>query len=219
MTTRPDSTTEEPDIGAGTDADAAGRPHTGRRRNEQVRRAILDAVMRLLARADGSPVTVDTIAKEAGVGKQTIYRWWPSKGAVFLDALTDHAVTVVPDADTGTLAHDLEIVIGASYTGAVAPQTAPVLTTLVREAAHDPHLAAMMRDFTAVRRAALHAVLERARARGELAEDADVELMVDQVYGVLWYRLLVGHAPLDETVANRLAATLTAGNAPKESTT
>ncbi|NUU22325.1 MAG: TetR/AcrR family transcriptional regulator [Streptomycetaceae bacterium] len=190
------------------------RPHTGRRRNEQVRQAILDAAMRLLARADGGPVSVDTIAREAGVGKQTIYRWWPSKGAVFLEALTEHAQTVVPEADTGNLHDDLASVITASFRGAASPTTAPVLATLVREAASDAHLARVMGDFTAARRQALRAVLERGRERGELADDADLDLMVDQVYGVLWYRLLVGHAALDAAAAERLAAGLARGNAP-----
>jgi AcrR family transcriptional regulator len=192
------------------------RPHTGRRRNEQVRQAILDAAMTLLARSDGTPVTVDTIAREAGVGKQTIYRWWPSKGAVFLEALTEHAHTVVPEADTGNLRDDLAALISASFTGARSPTTAPVLGSLVREAAHDAHLARMMGEFTAIRRAALREVLERGRARGELADDADLDLIVDQVYGVLWYRLLVGHAELGTAAAERLATTLTRGNAPTD---
>ncbi|WP_328540335.1 TetR/AcrR family transcriptional regulator [Streptomyces sp. NBC_00344] len=71
------------------------RPHTGRRRIEAARQAILDAALRLLAEADGASVTVSTTAREAGVGKQTLYRWWPSKGAVLLDAMWDRADQVV----------------------------------------------------------------------------------------------------------------------------
>jgi hypothetical protein len=64
-------------------------------------------------------------------------------------------------------------------------------------------------DFTAVRRAALRALLERGRGAGELAADADLDMLVDMAYGVLYYRLLVGHAPLDEQAARSLAAELT----------
>ncbi|MFC9501167.1 TetR/AcrR family transcriptional regulator [Streptomyces sp. NPDC056982] len=184
------------------------RPHTGRRRNEAARRAILDAALRLLADADGAPVTVETIAREAGVGKQTLYRWWPSKGAVLLDALTDRAEQDVPAPDTGSLRDDLRAVVAATFEEASAPPTAPALRTLAREAARDPHLADLMREFTGARRAALREVLERGRERGELSKGRDLDLMVDQVYGVFWYRFLLGHAPLDERTATDLTDSL-----------
>ncbi|MEU7054931.1 TetR-like C-terminal domain-containing protein [Streptomyces sp. NPDC046197] len=75
-------------------------------------------------------------------------------------------------------------------------------------AARDPHLAELMRTFTQARRTALRRVLERGRERGELSADHDLDLMVDQVYGVFWYRFLLGHAPLDATTADRLTEAL-----------
>ncbi|MER5951908.1 TetR/AcrR family transcriptional regulator [Streptomyces sp. NPDC001904] len=188
----------------------AGRAHTGRRRNEEARRAVLDAALRLLADADGAAVSVDAIAKEAGVGKQTLYRWWPSKGAVLLDALTDRAEAAAPVPDSGALREDLRAVVTATFAGAQRTPVAPALRTLVREAAQDPHLADLMREFTESRRAVLRDVLERGRDRGELSADRDLDLMVDQVYGVFWYRFLLGHAPLGETEAVRLADSLIA---------
>ncbi|MEU9076869.1 TetR/AcrR family transcriptional regulator [Kitasatospora sp. NPDC048538] len=188
------------------------RPHTGRRRNEAAHQAILDAALRLLATSDGTPVTIDAIARTAGVGKQTVYRWWPSKGAVLLDALTDRADQDVPGADTGTLRSDLRAFVATTFDGAQRGPTAPALRTLVREAARDPHLADLMQSFTATRRTALRELLARGRERGELAEDTDLDLVVDQVYGVFWYRFLLGHAPLDGTVADRLTRSLLDGN-------
>ncbi|MFE6892255.1 TetR/AcrR family transcriptional regulator [Streptomyces sp. NPDC057694] len=188
----------------------AGRAHTGRRRNEEARRAVLDAALRLLADADGAAVSVDAIAKEAGVGKQTLYRWWPSKGAVLLDALTDRAEAAAPVPDSGALREDLRAVVAATFAGAQRAPVAPALRTLVREAAQDPHLADLMREFTGSRRAVLRDVLERGRERGELPADRDLDLMVDQVYGVFWYRFLLGHAPLGEAEAVRLADSLIA---------
>ncbi|MFJ7246278.1 TetR/AcrR family transcriptional regulator [Kitasatospora sp. NPDC098652] len=195
-----------------TDAQAT-RPHTGRRRNEAAHRAILDAALHLLAESDGTPVTIDAIARAAGVGKQTVYRWWPSKGAVLLDALTDRADQDVTDhPDTGALRTDLRAFIGTTFDAAQQSTTASALRTLVREAARDPHLAELMQAFTATRRDALHELLARGRERGELADHADLDLIVDQIYGVFWYRFLLGHGPLDPTVAERLADTLVAGN-------
>ncbi|MFI9718345.1 TetR/AcrR family transcriptional regulator [Streptomyces sp. NPDC052396] len=184
------------------------RPHTGRRRNEHVRQAILDAALRLLASAQGEHIGVAAIAQEAGVGKQTIYRWWPSKGAVLLEALTWRAREAVPVPDTGSLRADLRAAIAATFSGAQHSSTAPALRTLAREAAADPHLAELMREFTAARRDSLRGVLARGQERGELAADRDLDLMVDQIYGVFWYRFLLGHAPLTEETAERLTDSL-----------
>ncbi|MER6733873.1 TetR/AcrR family transcriptional regulator [Streptomyces puniciscabiei] len=184
------------------------RPHTGRRRNEAARRAILDAALELLADADGAPVSVETIARAAGVGKQTLYRWWPSKGAVLLDALTDRAAQDVPAPDTGSLRADLRELAVATFEASRRPPSGPALRTLVREAARDPHLAELMRTFTESRRAAVRRVLERGRERGELSADRDVDLLVDQFYGFFWYRFLLGHGPLDRATAVELADSL-----------
>ncbi|ANP48671.1 AcrR family transcriptional regulator [Streptomyces griseochromogenes] len=191
-------------------AGAAPRPHTGRRRNEAARRAILDAALELLADADadGAPVSVDTIARAAGVGKQTLYRWWPSKGAVLLDALTDRSAQDVPAPDTGTLRGDLCALAAATFEASQRRPAAPALRTLLREAGRDPHLAELMRTFTESRRAAVREILERGRGRGELPGDRDVDLLVDQFYGFFWYRFLLGHAPLDAATAERLADSL-----------
>ncbi|MFJ9446150.1 TetR/AcrR family transcriptional regulator [Kitasatospora sp. NPDC101235] len=196
----------------GAEAAPAVRPHTGRRRNEAAHRAILDAALRLLAESDGTPVTIDAIARTAGVGKQTVYRWWPSKGAVLLDALTDRADQDVHGPGTGDLRTDLRAFIATTFEAAGRDTTASALRTVAREAARDPHLAELMRSFTAARRTALRELLAKGRERGELAGDADLDLIADQVYGVFWYRFLLGHGALDADTAERLADSLTTGN-------
>ncbi|MCW2916052.1 MAG: putative HTH-type transcriptional regulator YdeS [Actinomycetia bacterium] len=197
-----------------SDSEPAGkhRPHTGRRRNDAAHEAILDAAMRLLTTAGGEPVTVDTIAREAGVGKQTIYRWWPTKGAIFLEALTRHARIEVPSPDTGSLPADLEQFLTATFHGANEPATASLLRTLAAEASGNPYVAELLREFTQTRRDALNTILERGQGRGELAADTDLGLMVDQVYGLLWYRLLLGNAPFTPGLAKRLTRTLISGH-------
>ncbi|GAA1938281.1 TetR/AcrR family transcriptional regulator [Kitasatospora viridis] len=187
---------------------AEPRPHTGRRRNEAARQAILDAALRLAGAGDGEPVTIDAIAKAAGVGKQTVYRWWPSKGAVLLDALIDRAGQDVTAAGGGTLREELRSFIATTFDAAQRDSTAAVLRTLLRESARDPHLAELLQRYTATRRTALHELLERGRGRGELAAGADLDLMVDQIYGLFWYRFVLGHGPLDVGVAERLTAAL-----------
>lgn len=188
---------------------SARRPHTGRRRNDAAREAILDAAFRLLSDPAGRAVTIDAIAAEAGVGRQTIYRWWPSKGAVAADALVRHAQVVVPERETGSFTGDLEAFFADSFAALENPGMSGRLRQIVAAAQHDEHVARVLADFTKVRRAALRAVLERGKASGELAPDANLDMLADMAYGVLYYRLLVGHAPLDEKAARSLAAELT----------
>jgi AcrR family transcriptional regulator len=182
------------------------RRHTGRRRNDEAREAILEAAATLLAGPDGMAVTIEAIAAAAGVGRQTIYRWWPSKGAVLLDAMTERAAVEVPVPDQGSLLDDLRWFLTATFRSAAA--AAPVLRSVMAEAQRDPHAAELLVGFTGRRRAALRELIGRSRARGEVAEHADVELLVDQAFGVLWYRLLTGHGELTDAAAERLAVGL-----------
>jgi len=185
------------------------RPHTGRRRNDAAKDAILDATFRLLGRPGSEGVTIEAIAAEAGVGRQTIYRWWPTKGAVVADALMRRARVIVPDRDTGSFAGDLEAFLADSFAGLERDGLADALREIVAAAQQDEHVAQVLADFTAARRAALRSLLERGRAAGELAPDADLGMLVDMTYGVLYYRLLIGNAPLDRAAARSLAAELT----------
>ncbi|WP_067527916.1 TetR/AcrR family transcriptional regulator [Nocardia uniformis] len=183
------------------------RPHTGRRRNPAAREAILVSVTELLAESGGVHATMDQIAAAAGVSKQTIYRWWPSKGAVLLDAMAEWARTRAPEPDTGRVLDDLATFLGSTFAAVSGPPAAPLLRAILAEAQHDSQTADLLTEFARDRRATLHRILERGQARGELP-DADLELLVEQAYGLLWYRLAVSRDPLTTDVAVRLAAAL-----------
>lgn len=193
----------------GMTASPPRRPHTGRRRNDAAADAILDATFRLLTNPDGPTVTIDAIAAEAGVGRQTIYRWWPTKGAVVADALARHAQRVVALRETGSFHDDLTGFLTDSFAGLADERLAARLRQIVAAAQQDEHVEQVLQEFTAARRAALRELLERGRDAGQLAPDADLDMLVDMAYGVLYYRLLVRHAPLDTDAAHRLAAQLT----------
>jgi AcrR family transcriptional regulator len=143
------------------------------------------------------------------VGRQTIYRWWPSKGTVIADALARHARDTVQEQQTGSFTGDLTAFLADSFAGLRNEGYADRLRQIVAEAQNDEHVARVITDFTAVRRAALRALLERGQAAGELSADADLDMLVDMAYGVLYYRLLIGHAPLDDEAARSLATELT----------
>ena len=186
------------------------RAHTGRRRNEAAREAILDSTFELLRREGPDGLTIDAIAAAAGVGRQTIYRWWPAKGAVVAEAMARRARATVPVRDSGSFTADLVAFIRDSFAGLEDPGTLRVLRELAAAAQHDRPVSQVLQEFTAQRRAALRSLLARARDRGELSRAADLDMLVDMAYGVLWYRALISHAPLDPNAADSLAAHIAA---------
>jgi AcrR family transcriptional regulator len=188
-------------------APASRRPHTGRRRNEAARQAVLDAAAELLGRPDGAATSIEEIVQASGVSKHTIYRWWPSKGAVLLEAMVEQARQEAGATPTGSFQADLETFLAATFRA--AERAAPLLRSAMAEAQRDPQAADGMRQFAAARRAEFRQLLAAGQRRGELPAGTDLDLLVDQVYGLLWYRLLIGHAPLTADVAARLTRELT----------
>lgn len=187
------------------------RPHTGRRRNEAARRAVLDATWQILREQGAEGLTIEAIARRAAVGRQTIYRWWPSRGAIVFEAARESADLAVPGApQTGSLRGDLRAFLRASYEAAAQPDTAPVLRAMASEALRDKDFADALREFTGGRRAVLRSLLER---HGVSAEPAS--LLAELAYGLLWYRTIVGHAPPDRASADD-AADFIAGAAGRD---
>jgi AcrR family transcriptional regulator len=184
------------------------RPHTGRRRNEAARRAILDAALALLA--TGGPLSVERLAATAGVGKQTIYRWWPTKAAVVLEAMNYAAQRRIPNADTGSLTGDLEQFLVAMFEAAREPTIATGLRTLAVDAVTDPTAAEILRRYAAERRRVFKALIQRAATRGEIALRSEGDLVAEQAFGVVWYRLLISGEATDARSARRLAQLLAA---------
>jgi AcrR family transcriptional regulator len=182
------------------------RPHTGNRRNDAAERAILHAAADLLAADGGAPISVAAIAERAGVGKQTIYRWWPSKSAVLLDAMIHRARQLAPAPDSGDLRTDLRVFLRATF--ATAPDNRRLLLGVLREALADDATMYRLAAFTAARRDELARILDRTRARGQVPASERPAIAVDQAFGLLWYRMIFAHQPLDEHAADELAAVL-----------
>jgi AcrR family transcriptional regulator len=180
--------------------------HTGRRRNEAARQAILQAAEDLLATGDGALITVAGIAQRAGVGKQTIYRWWPSKSAVLLEAMIEQAKAVAPVRDTGDLRDDLYLLLRSTF--AAVPKNRSLLLGVLHEGLADPDTMPQLAAFAASRRDAVAQIIDAARRRGQISRSAATELAVDQAFGVLWYRMIFGHQPLDARAAGQLAEAL-----------
>jgi AcrR family transcriptional regulator len=172
----------------------------GRPRSERARQAILAAAAELLLAQGLAAVSMDAVASRAGVSKATIYRWWPTKETLALDALyTQWAAAQPPDVDTGSLRGDLLALLGPWARLASSGPYGRVIAALLTEAQTDPAFAAEYRQrVVQPRRDHARAVLARAIQRGEIPGDTRVEVAIDLLYGPLYHRLLHGHATLDD---------------------
>ena len=180
----------------------------GRPRSETVRLAVIGAAIELISESGYRGLTMEGVARHAGVSKQTLYRWWPSPAEILLEALNGGASQIAPLEDTGHLEPDLRSFVLSSVLGARGT-VASLLTTLMAEAQRDPAFAASFRTgFLARRRSLMRTLLDRAAARGDLAPNVDLDFIVELFYGTLWYRLLADSGPIDEHFADQLTATL-----------
>src|SRR5579859_1166151 len=191
-----------------------GTRSPGRPRSEASRQAILAAAMTLLAEAGYAELTIEGIAARAGVGKQTIYRWWPSKADVLLEAGAVKADRFVPVDDQGSYRADLRAFLTASHAMANHPRFAGLLRALMAEAQLDPAFGERFRvSFLERRRDALAVITSRARDRGDLPDHPDPGTVADIVFGTIWYRILAtrrpaGEALFDDTLLEGLIAVL-----------
>jgi AcrR family transcriptional regulator len=185
------------------------------RRSPRAQTAILAAARSLTAEVGYQALTVESIAARAGVGKQTIYRWWPSKGAVLFDAILaenadDDRHPTLPD--TGDLHADLRTVLRAVVANLTDPATDRLNRAVAAEIQADEELAAELVD--RLLRPQMHATAERlrrARDAQQLADGADVEVAVELLYGPLFHRWLLRTAPLDLDYADRIVENVLAG--------
>jgi AcrR family transcriptional regulator len=188
-----------------TQKERARKDKPGRPRSEAARQAILEAALGLVQAEGYAKVSVEGIATRAGVGKQTIYRWWPGKAQVILEALSTSAASDVEVPDTGSLREDLEVWLRSTFRAGRREPYRSVLPALMAAAQLDPDFAAVFRgEFLAERRRILQTMLERAHERGEWSSELRFETLLDVVFGVLWYRLLVRYSPLDKRLADEL---------------
>ncbi len=180
---------------ANADDEDAPESRRGRPRSERAHRAILEAALSLLIEEGYDAMSIESITERAGVGKATIYRRWGSKEDLVADALGSQRREVrVPDSgDTkedviSLLLEDLEVV--------ASPFGERALAQIIGAAAKHPRFKeSYWRSAIAPRREALRCVLERAKERKEVREEADLELAIDMMVGPLLYRMLVKPAP------------------------
>lgn len=194
-------------MGSVTNQPVPARP--GRKRSEESRLAILTAAFELIGEVGYAGLTIEGIAARSGAGKQTVYRWWPSKADVLLDALATKADMHVPIPDEGSYRADLWAFLGATFALGRKQQVIDALRALMAHAQIDAEFGERFRaSFLQRRRDALGVILERARARGDLPPIPSPGTVTDIVFGVVWYRLLATGQPVDDQLADELVGTL-----------
>ena len=161
---------------------SAGRP-----RSEEAHKAILDATLELLIEVGFSALTVEGVATRAGVGKATIYRRWPSKLPLVIEAFSQ--LPQLEEVDTGNLVDDLKKMLRSYLQLFYTTPLAAVLPSLAGERAHDPQLWERFDSVIRSRRQPLVRALERAAERGELSPDLDLDLAADLIVGPIAVRL------------------------------
>jgi AcrR family transcriptional regulator len=193
--------------------DAGHRPlRRGRPRSEEADRAILAAAADLLAERGLAGMSIEEVASRAGVGKATVYRRWPSRGTLALDAFLAEFQSQLPLPDTGSLHDDLLAALRNWIRSVTRTSAGPALAGLVAEAQLDPGLATAWRERVFDRlRAQQRIMLDRAVARGEISAKTDYDVALDLMYGAAYHRLLNGHRPLTDQFARRVVDLIIAG--------
>jgi AcrR family transcriptional regulator len=160
-------------------------------------------------------LTIESIAKEAGVGKPTIYRWWPNKAAVVIDAFFD---TMSPHMDypqADTVADSLKAQLHQVLRLTRGKQ-GRLMAEILAEGQSDPIvLESFRKRFLEIRRAAARALIRHGQVTGEISRKIDVELAIDLIYSPIYHRLLAGHLPLADSLADALVDWAFAGLSPR----
>jgi len=181
-----------------------------------VRKAILGATLELLEESGLAGLTMEAIAARAGVGKATLYRWWPTRGLVALDAMMREiegtAGIPVPGPFRETMIFHVRALI-LLYT---ATAKGHAIAAIIGEMQRDPELAQAFRErLMTKRRAALRKIIEAGAQQGEIRADLDPDLVIDLVYSPIYLRLLLRHLPLDGQFAEQVVDAALNGLAPR----
>lgn len=188
----------------------------GRPRNEaaESHAAIMDAVYELLKERHARDLTMEAVARRAGVGKPTLYKWWPSKAALIFAMFDERIAAGIEEPEVGTA----EEVIRAKVRGLIREfngLSGKVMADLIAEGQGEPAvLRELYERLIAPRRASAVADVERGKSAGEFAIGINPELLLDAIFGPIYYRLLVRHAPLTERYGDELVAQVLGGARP-----
>ncbi|MFC4245209.1 TetR/AcrR family transcriptional regulator [Gryllotalpicola reticulitermitis] len=192
--------------GAGDDGDAGRGDGVGH-----------DAAETLLFDEGVRAVTFDRVAAQSGSSKTTLYKWWPSPGALAAEAYFASSQQSLEFSDSGDAATDIRSQLRAFVRLLTEGRAGRVIAELIGAAQLDPELsAAVSEGYTRPRRDLAKQTIEEARRRGQLRPDVDADLLVDQLWGACYNRLLIPDNPLSTEYADALVRNALLGGATPE---
>ncbi len=180
-------------------------------RAARVRTDVLRSAAEILNEVGYDKLSVEDVAGRAGVHKTTVYRRWPTKAELVMDAVSEHSAEAVPIPDTGSLADDLQALAREVADNIRTEEGARRSRSIVAAAAFSDELAAGMHGFWADRFAKSGEIVTRAMERGDLPADTDPQLIIETLIGPLWVRLLLTGQPITTELADQVAALVAAG--------
>jgi AcrR family transcriptional regulator len=202
-------------VAAGTSENGSGKRPPGRPRSEQARQAILRSTLAILEKQGFSGLTIEEVAERAAVGKATVYRWWPNKGALIADAFASSTTRRLRFPDTGSLYNDMSQQM-RQVVKIFRSRRGRIVSAILAAGQSDPDLIAAFRErFLLPRRREAYATLRRAVRRGELRPNTDLDLLLDSLYGPIYMRFLIRHDRLTPHFVDRLCGLVLAGARPR----
>ena len=188
---------------------AIPRRGRGRRPASEVRADVLRTVGKLLLREGLADLTFERVAREAGVSKTTVYKWWPSVGALALDGYFHTVEDALAFPDTGDIRADITTQLHHFVALVTGTPAGRLLTELIGQSQSDPHLAADYRRLYSNGRRQLAADrFRRAQQAGQIGANVDVQVLIDQLWGAVYHRLLIPDEPVSEEFADALVRNL-----------
>ncbi len=180
--------------------------HRGRPRSETARRAILSSAYSELRRVGFRQLTMEAIAQHAGVGKSTVYRWWPNKARLLFDAVNSLQDSSYPDFEESGRTKDEVLIEARGVIEYFRSEAGSAFLDLVAESRFDPPLAtSLTKEFVNSRREATRAVLTRGLEQGQVTtRNLDPDVLMDMVWGAIYYRFLVLHDTPEPDFADQL---------------
>lgn len=187
----------------------------GRPRDGDVRKRILASAVCLLEKKSFAEITTDAIAEHSGAGKATIYRWWPDKAAVLIDAFRESVARELPFPHTGSLKEDLRRQL-RQFSAIVQGSRGRIFSGFIAAAQTDPDvLDAFRQMWITPRRAETKAALEVYRSKGDLPPDIDLDCVVEMLFGPLYYRMLFRWESITGKYLEKLLNTAMEGLTPR----
>lgn len=183
----------------------------GRPRNERSRQAILRSTLKLLRRHGFGSLSIEAVSADAHVGKATVYRWWPTKGALVVDAFASSIENELHFPDSGSVCEDMSVQMN-QYLEVLRSRSGRIIAGVIAAGQSDPGLMEEFRArFLMPRRQEAYRTLQRGIDRGELPQDLDLDLVLDVLYGSIYMRFLIRHDELNEEYVKQVCSTVLAG--------